>query len=105
MVGSDDGDNGTSCFDVGDPSTTALKNRFFGSGNSSQGYQDVRVRMAGDADLKLAGYTGGGHDNAAVNSWMQTRNNIGGTPTTSSSQFDADSVYVPAVSCPMPSVP
>lgn len=105
VIGSDDGDAGTSCLDLGHPSTTALKNRFFGSGNSGQGYQDVRLRMAGDATVNLAGFTGGPHDNAAVNSWMQTRNNIGGTPTTSSSQFDADSFYGQATSCPLPSVP
>ena len=81
-------------------STPALKNRFFGSGNSGQGYQDVRLRMAGDATVNLAGYTGGLHDNAAVNSWLQTRNNTGGTPTASSSQFDADSEYGQAVTCP-----
>jgi hypothetical protein len=100
VVGSADGDNGTSCLDLGDLSNAALKNRFFGSGNSSMGYQDVRVRMAGDADLQLVGYTGGAHDNAAVNSWMQTRNDVGGTPTVSSSQFDADSFYLPGSTCP-----
>jgi hypothetical protein len=105
VIGSDVPDNGTSCLDLGDPSTTVLKNRFFGSGNSSQGYQDVRVRMAGSATLNLAGFTGGAHDNAAVNAWMQTRNNLGGTPTTSSSQFDAGSIYGPVASCPLPSVP
>jgi len=105
VIGSDVPDNGTSCLDLGDPSTTALKNRFFGSGNSGQGYQDVRVRMAGSATVNLAGYTGGSHDNAAVNSWIQTRNNIGGTPTTSSSQFDAASFYGQVSSCPLPSVP
>lgn len=105
VIGSDVPDNGTSCLDLGHPSTAALKNRFFGSGNSSQGYQDVRVRMAGSATVNLAGYTGGAHDNAAVNSWLQTRNNIGGTPTTSSSQFDAASFYGQVSGCPLPSVP
>jgi hypothetical protein len=105
VIGSDDGDAGTSCLDLGDLSTTALKNRFFGAGNSSQGYQDVRLRMAGDATANLAGFTGGAHDNAAVNAWMQTRNNIGGTPTISASQFDADSFYGQVSSCPLPSVP
>lgn len=105
VIGSDNGDGGTSCLDLGHPSTTALKNRFFGSGNSSQGYQDVRLRMAGDATVNLAGFTGGAHDNAAVNAWMQTRNNIGGIPTVSSSQFDADSFYGQVSSCPLPSVP
>jgi hypothetical protein len=105
VIGSADGDAGTSCLDLGDLSTTALKNRFFGAGNSSQGYQDVRLRMAGDATVNLAGFTGGAHDNAAVNSWMQTRNDLGGTPTVSSSQFDADSFYGQVSSCPLPSVP
>ena len=62
---------------------------------------DARLRMAGDATVNLAGYTGAAHDNAAVNSWMQTRNNIGGTPTISASQFDADSFYGQAASCPL----
>jgi hypothetical protein len=101
VIGSDDGDNGTSCLDLGSTASFALKNRFFGAGNSGQGYQDARLRMAGDARVNLVGYTGTLHDDAAVNSWLQTRNNLGGTPTISSSQFDADSRYGQGVSCPV----
>jgi hypothetical protein len=105
VVGSDVDDNGTSCLDVGDPSNAALKNRFFGTGVA--GAPDIRFRMAGGASgapstARLAGYSGGAHDTTAVNNHLASRNNLGGTPVVSSTQFDAFSVYESAASCPMP---
>jgi hypothetical protein len=105
VVGSDVDDNGTSCLDIGDPSTTALKNRFFGTGVS--GAPDIRFRMAGGASgapstARLAGYSGGAHDTTAVNNYLAARNNIGGTPVVSATQFDAFSVYASVASCPTP---
>jgi hypothetical protein len=105
VVGGDVGDNGTSCLDIGDPSTTALKNRFFGTGVS--GAPDIRFRMAGGASgapstARLAGYSGGAHDTSAVNSYLAARNDVGGTPVVNSTQFDAFSFYEAAASCPTP---
>jgi hypothetical protein len=105
VAGSDVVDNGTSCLDIGDPSNTALKNRFVGTG--VDGAPDIRFRMAGGASgapstAKLVGYSGGAHDVAAVNTYLAARNNIGGTPVVSSTQFDAFSFYEAAASCPTP---
>jgi hypothetical protein len=105
VAGSDVDDGGTSCLDIGDPSNSALKNQFFGTG--VLGAPDIRFRMAGGASgapstARLVGYSGGAHDTTAVNNYLAARNNTGGTPVVSSTQFDAFSVYESAVSCPTP---
>lgn len=105
VVGSDAADGGTSCLNIGDPSNTALKNTLAGVGVA--GAPDIRFAMRGGAPgaastAQLAGYAGSAHDFAAVNSYLQTRNNIGGTPVVSATQFDTNSVYAPVASCPVP---
>ncbi|MFA4929606.1 MAG: Ig-like domain-containing protein, partial [Patulibacter sp.] len=105
VIGSDAADGGTSCLDIGHPTDAAQKNRVIGTG--VLGAPDLRFRMAGGASgavstARLAGYTGGANDPSAVSSYLQARNNVGGTPTVSATQFDSFSVYAQVASCPQP---
>lgn len=105
-IGADATDGGTSCLDIGHPTNAALKNQVF-DGGATVGDPDIRLTMNGGSagglsTALLAGYTGGPHDNAAVNAYLLARNNLGGTPVISSSQFDNFSIYGQIASCPQP---
>ena len=100
VIGSGDGDNGTSCMDIGG-ATELLKNNLTGSAIAPNA--DIRLSMRGDATVKLPGYTGGAHENAAANSYLASRNITSAAQPVSSSQFDADSFYAAGgASCPTP---
>lgn len=103
ILGSDGADNGDGCLDLGGAGSD--RNSLAGTGQD--GFQDVRVRVAGDDnDLQLAGYAGGVHDNAAVNTLLTNRNNRDATPTVSASKVDAvNSTWLPAASCTLPTAP
>ncbi|MDO9354561.1 MAG: Ig-like domain-containing protein, partial [Solirubrobacteraceae bacterium] len=102
VLGSDGADNGDGCLDLGS-STPALQNQVFGTGQD--GLEDIAVSLNGDDnDLDLVGYAGGLHTDAAVQSYLISRNSKGGTPTVSASQFDTtNSEWRPrATACPQP---
>lgn len=99
VIGSDNGDSGTSCLDVG--GAGALANNLTGSAISPN--PDIRLSMRGDATAKLVGYAGGAHENAAVNSYLAARNTTSAAPPVSATQFDSDSNYAAGgASCPTP---
>jgi hypothetical protein len=99
VIGSGDGDSGTSCLDIG--GAGALANNLTGSAVSPN--PDIRFRMAGDATAKLVGYAGGAHETAAVNAYLAGRNITSATPAVTSTQFDTDSNYAAGgASCPTP---
>lgn len=98
VIGSDNGDSGTSCLDVG--GAGALANNLTGSAIAPN--PDIRFPMRGDATAKLVGYAGGAHDGSAVNSYLAARNTTSASQPVSATQFDSDSNYVTAASCPTP---
>jgi VCBS repeat-containing protein len=95
-IGADIGDKGTSCLDIG--GAGALANNLTGS--STAGSTNLRLEMNGEATAKLAGYGGGAHEHAAVQSYLAARNTA--PDGVSASQFDATSNYSTAASCPLP---
>jgi hypothetical protein len=101
VVGSAAGDVGTSCLDIGSTTDPARKNRL--AGTARNGGFDIRFRMAGDpgSTARLVGYTGGTTDTAAVSSYLQARNDLGGTPTASTTQLTG-ALFANVASCPQP---
>jgi VCBS repeat-containing protein len=97
IVGSEVGDKGTSCLDVGG-ATSELKNNLTSS--SSKEFPDIRFNMNGEATAQLAGYTGGANDEAAVESYLAGRNTA--PEGVHASQFDTTSKYAQVASCPLP---
>jgi Bacterial Ig domain/Concanavalin A-like lectin/glucanases superfamily len=57
----------------------ALRNSLTGSG--TDGGTDFRLRQRQSTTVRLPGYAGASNDDAAVVSFAQTNNNLGGTPT------------------------
>jgi VCBS repeat-containing protein len=96
IAGSDVGDKGTSCFDVG--GAGALANNLTGS--SSAGFANIRFSMNGEATAQLAGYLGGANDEGAVNAYLAGRNTV--PNGVNSTQFDTKSKYAQVASCPLP---
>jgi VCBS repeat-containing protein len=97
IAGSEVGDKGTSCFDVGG-ATGELKNNLTGS--PSSGHADIRFNMNGEATAQLVGYSGGANDEAAVASYLAGRNIA--PDGVNATQFDTKSKYASAASCPLP---
>ncbi len=71
------GDTYQVCLTVG--GAGALRNSLVGSG--ADGGTDFRLRQRQSTTVRLAGYAGANNDNAAVVSFAQANNNLGGTPT------------------------
>jgi hypothetical protein len=97
VIGSLENDKGTSCLDIGG-ATSELKNNLTGS--SSAGNPNLRFSMNGEATAQLAGYTGGAHETAAVNTYLAGRNTA--PDGVKSTQFDNTSNYAQVASCPLP---
>jgi hypothetical protein len=97
VVGSLAGDKGTSCLDLGG-ATSELKNNLTGA--AASGNPDLRFSMNGEATAQLAGYGGGAHETAAVNSYLAGRNTA--PDGVKSTQFDSTSNYATVASCPLP---
>jgi VCBS repeat-containing protein len=96
-IGTEEGDNGTSCLDIG--GAGGLANNLTGSATS--GNPDLKFVMNGEgATAKLVGYAGTAHDTAAVQSYLAARNTA--PDGVSAAQFDPASVYASAASCPTP---
>ncbi len=98
VIGSETGDTGTSCLDIG--GAAALKNNLTGS--ATAGNPDIRLAMNGEATLQLPGYGGGANDDVAVETYLAGRNTTSAVPPVNASQFDASSKFAPAASCPTP---
>jgi hypothetical protein len=75
-------DAGVSCLDIGS-STVADQNTVDGSG--ANGSTDLRVRQQANTTVRLRGYAGGAFDNAAVTSYLQSRNRVGPTASATNS--------------------
>ena len=73
------GDSGTLCLDAGDGTNAALKNSLTGSGGT--GGVDIVASQQGSTSFLLPGYTGAANDTAAVQSYLQARNDGNGTPS------------------------
>jgi VCBS repeat-containing protein len=97
IVGSLAGDKGTSCLDIGG-ATAELKNNLTGAASTEN--PDLRFSMNGEATAQLAGYTGGAHETAAVNTYLAGRNTA--PDGVRSTQFDNTSNYAQTTSCPLP---
>jgi len=96
IIGSESGDRGTSCLDIG--GAGALANNLTNSASAAT--PDLRFSMDGEATAQLAGYVGGVHDTAAVNTFLAGRNI---TPDgVKSTQHDTTSNYAQAASCLLP---
>jgi hypothetical protein len=102
VVGSLASDTGTSCLDIGSTTDSARKNQLAGTGVG--GAPDLRFRMAGGpgSTSQLPGYAGGASDTAAVNAYLQARNNVGGNPVVNTTKLDAGASFVGVASCPQP---
>ncbi|WP_372728697.1 cadherin domain-containing protein [Nocardioides sp.] len=87
----------TTCLDLGHPSDPALKNALTGSGAVA----DIRVRRLADTSIRLPGYAGTAGDTAAVNAYLQGRNDLGGTPTVSTSAAGTGS-FLGTGTCALP---
>ncbi len=88
----------TTCLDLGHPSTASLKNTLTGSGAPT----DIRVRKLANTSIRLPGYAGGAADTAAVNAYLQSRNDAGGTPTVSTSAAGTGT-FIGSGTCNLPS--
>ncbi|MGN6663659.1 MAG: cadherin domain-containing protein, partial [Solirubrobacterales bacterium] len=96
-IGTGSGDKGTSCLDIGG-ATSELKNNLTGS--SSTGVVNLRFKMKGETTAQLAGYTGGAHETAAVNTYLAGRNIA--PAGVESTQGNANDNYAQTASCPLP---
>jgi VCBS repeat-containing protein len=95
-IGSEEGDTGTSCLDIG--GAGGLANVLTGS--ATAGNADIRFPMRGEATAQLAGYSGSAHDTAAVQTYLAGRNTA--PEGVKATQFDATSNYAQVASCPTP---
>jgi VCBS repeat-containing protein len=100
IIGSDVGDTGTSCLDIG--GAGELKNNLTGA--AAVGSPDLRFSMNGEATAQLAGYGGGAHETMAVKSYLAGRNTA--PDGVIASQFvetpETKSRYATTASCPLP---
>lgn len=94
VFGSDVGDEGDNCLDMGDPSVPGNKNQLFNTETDAD--PDIRVRQNGatNATLKLPGYGGGD-----LSTYLVGRNDRGGTPIV---QFTSSFGTVSAGTCLVP---
>jgi large repetitive protein len=96
------GDSVDVCLDIGHASDNALKNQVFGTGESPQ--PDIRYLHEGPGSVvHLVGYSGPTAPAIAdIVSYLQPRNNLGGTPTVSGLGSGSGSTTTNVASCPLP---
>ncbi|MEA2425201.1 MAG: hypothetical protein QOH13_1611, partial [Thermoleophilaceae bacterium] len=104
-IGTTSGDAGTSCLQIGSSANAALKNTVANSLDPAGWLADVSLRQRFGTTVRLPQYGGTSADTAAVRTYLQGRNTLGGaTPAFVGVPAGSGYVNTPGgANCPLPS--